>query len=132
MAVDIQIPQVFRRHTNGARTVQTVPGTVREVLAALGREYPAFCGQMLTPEGSMHRFINLYVNQEDVRFLEDLETPVRDGDVVTILPAVAGGLPAVAGGRSGAPGRGRPRRGDVTSGMRAAPREERPARWGRQ
>jgi molybdopterin converting factor small subunit len=104
MPVEVQIPQVFRRHTNGATTVQAGPGTLRQVLAALDAAYPGLRGQLLTPEGTLHRFVNVYVNQEDIRFLQDLETRVAEGDLVTILPAVAGGRPA--GGQP--PHRGRP------------------------
>ena len=121
MPVDVQIPQVFRRHTNGARTVQAPPGTLRQVLAGLDEVFPGLRAQLLTPQGTLHRFVNVYVNQEDIRFLQELETPVADGDLVTILPAVAGGstvtaggLLAVAGGlpaAAGDPGRSRPAAG---------------------
>ena len=98
MPVEVQIPQMFRRHTNGSRAVPAAGRTLREVLAALDQDYPGLRGQLLTPEGGLHRFVNVYVNQEDIRFLQDLETPVADGDLVTILPAVAGGtVPRVAG-----------------------------------
>ena len=98
MPVEVQIPQIFRRHTNGSRALRAGAGTVREVLAELDREYPGLRGQLCTPEGGLHRFVNVYVNQEDIRYLQDLETRVADGDLVTILPAVAGGAPALAGG----------------------------------
>ena len=98
MAVEVQIPQMFRRHTNGSLRVRAAGGTLREVLADLDRAYPGLRRQLLTPDGSLHRFINVYVNQEDVRFLQDLEMRIADGDLVTILPAVAGGLPAPGDG----------------------------------
>ncbi len=125
MPVDVQIPQVFRRHTNGARTVQAPSGTLRQVLAGLDEVYPGLSGQLLTPEGALHQFVNVYVNQEDIRFLQALETPVADGDLVTILPAVAGGatataggLPAVAGGTTATAG-GLPA---AAGGLRRPPR----------
>jgi len=96
MPVEVQIPQVFRRHTNGATMVQAAPGTLRQVLGALDAGYPGLGAQLLTPQGTLHRFVNVYVNQEDIRFLHDLETRVADGDLVTILPAVAGGRAAAA------------------------------------
>ena len=96
MPVEVQIPQVFRRHTNGATTVQAGPGTLRQVLAVLDATYPGLRDQLLTPEGTLHRFVNVYVNQEDIRFLQELETRVAEGDLVTILPAVAGGRPVAA------------------------------------
>lgn len=115
MPVEVQIPQMFRRHTNGSRALRAAGGTVREVLAALDRDYPGLRGQFLAAEGGLHRFINVYVNQEDIRFLQGLETPVADGDLVTILPAVAGGarpwLPAVAGGLPAVAGGALPRAG---------------------
>lgn len=100
MPVEVQIPQPFRRHTNGSRIVHAAGATVREVLADLDRAYPGFSGQILTPQGELHRFINVYVNQEDIRFLANLDTEVANGDQVTILPAVAGGS-APARGRAG-------------------------------
>ncbi len=109
MPVDVQIPQVFRRHTNGARAVQALPGTLRQVLAGLDAVYPGLRGQLLTPEGALHKFVNVYVNQEDIRFLQELETPVADGDLVTILPAVAGGTTVAAGGLPAVAGGARPR-----------------------
>ena len=103
MPVEVEIPQMLRRHTNGSRTVGAAGGTLREVLAELDRKYPGLRGQLLSPEGELHRFINVYVNQEDVRFLQHLDTRLSDGDLVTILPAVAGGaLPRRRGrGRAG-------------------------------
>ncbi len=111
MPVEVQIPQMFRRHTNGSRALRTAGGTVREILAALDRDYPGLRGQFLAAEGGLHRFINVYVNQEDIRFLQGLETPVADGDLVTILPAVAGGAPALAGGLPAVAGGALPRAG---------------------
>ena len=102
MPVDVQIPQVFRRYTAGAPLVQAAAGTVRQLLVGLDEAYPGLRGQVLTPEGTLHRFVNVYVNQEDIRFLQDLETRLADGDLVTILPAVAGGAPAVPGHLPGA------------------------------
>ncbi len=70
----------------------TVDGaTVGEVLQALESTHPGLAGQVLTADGSLHRFVNVYLNDDDVRYLERLDTKVSDGDVVSILPAVAGG-----------------------------------------
>ena len=101
MPVEVQIPQIFRRHTDGSMTVRAAGGTLREVLAELDRTYSGLRGQLLTPEGGLHRFLNVYVNQEDVRFLQGMETRVAEGDLVTLLPAVAGGAPASQGRRRG-------------------------------
>jgi len=65
--------------------------TISDVLQGLVGQYPGMAGQVLNDDGSLHRFVNVYVNDDDVRYLSGLETPVGDGDEITILPAVAGG-----------------------------------------
>jgi MoaD family protein len=70
----------------------TVDGsTIKDVLDRLVAEFPGMTGQLLNEDGSLHRFVNVYVNDDDVRYLSDLDTPVKDGDEVSLLPAVAGG-----------------------------------------
>ena len=66
-------------------------GPLRELLMDLGNQYPELKEQVLDDEGQLHRFVNVYVNDEDVRYLDGLDTKVAEGDVVAILPAVAGG-----------------------------------------
>ena len=78
MPVTVKIPTILRRH-------------VGEVLDDLDRRYPGIKGSIVTNDGDLHRFVNLYVNDEDVRFLGSLDTKVQQGDTVSILPAVAGG-----------------------------------------
>ena len=92
MSIEIRIPPVLRKHTGGSNSVK-VDGssTVGQVLEALDQRYPGFKGEITDQSGQLHRFINLYRNGEDVRFLQQLDTSVGDGDVVAILPAVAGG-----------------------------------------
>jgi MoaD family protein len=87
----VRIPPVLRQATGGEREIQVAGTTVSEVLDALYDKHPGVRTQLQTPEGELHRFVNIYLNDEDVRFLGGLETPVADGDTVTILPAVAGG-----------------------------------------
>ena len=88
---DVRLPTVLRPHAAG-RSAVAVPGdTVGEVLRALIDSYPAMAGQVLTEDGTLHRFVNVYVNDDDVRYLEGLDTKVAEGDTVSILPAVAGG-----------------------------------------
>jgi MoaD family protein len=82
---------VFRRFTNGEPTESVEPGTVRAAIEELGTRYPSFKEQVLTEAGELHRFVNVYVNDEDARYLEKLETKVGDGDVISLLPSVAGG-----------------------------------------
>jgi MoaD family protein len=71
--------------------VQANGGTVGEVLEDLVRQFPGMRGQVVTEEGTLHKFVNVYVNDDDIRYLERLDTKICAGDVVTILPAVAGG-----------------------------------------
>jgi molybdopterin synthase sulfur carrier subunit len=91
MAVEVRIPTILRKHTDGEKAVQAEGDTVRDLLDDLDRRYPGIAGQLLNEDGSLHRFVNVYVNDEDVRFLGGLETKLADGDSVTVLPAVAGG-----------------------------------------
>jgi MoaD family protein len=91
MAVEVRIPTILRKHTGGARSVEAKGTTVREVIDQLDADHPGFKGAIVTDAQEIHRFINIYLNDEDIRFSGALETPVSDGDVVSILPAVAGG-----------------------------------------
>jgi MoaD family protein len=75
----------------GAKTVETEGGTIAEVLAQVNAKHPGFKEQITMEDGSLHRFVNIYINDEDIRFLQQLDTPVKAGDVVSILPALAGG-----------------------------------------
>ena len=75
----------------GSPTVEGTGATVRTLLDDLDQRYPGFKGRIVDGEGGLHRFVNLYVNDEDVRYLSSLDTAVADGDTVSILPAVAGG-----------------------------------------
>ena len=90
MSVQIHIPQIFRKHTGGAKTVVVEGQTLREVLDSLDKAYPGLRDRLLDGKG-IHRFVNIYRNDEDIRFLESLDTEVREGDSISILPAVAGG-----------------------------------------
>jgi MoaD family protein len=75
----------------GAKAVQTEGGTVGEVLEQVNAMHPGFKAQITTEDGSLHRFVNIYINDEDIRYLQSLDTPVKEGDVLSILPALAGG-----------------------------------------
>lgn len=91
MPVEVRLPTVLRGHAGG-RTTLSVPGsTVGEVLQAMVSANPGMAGQVLSDGGSLHRFVNVYLNDDDVRYLDGLDTKVADGDTVSILPAVAGG-----------------------------------------
>lgn len=91
MAVEVRIPPVLRKHTGGSSSVRTSGATVAEVIASLDADFPGFKAQITDDTGQLHKFINLYRNGEDIRYLSQLATSVGDGDVVAILPAVAGG-----------------------------------------
>ncbi|MGH2772207.1 MAG: ubiquitin-like small modifier protein 1 [Actinomycetota bacterium] len=91
MPVEVKIPALLRNHVGGSKSVTAAPGTLKDVLLALSRDYPGLGDQFFSDSGDLHRFVNVYVNDEDVRYLSKLETPVSEGDVVAILPAVAGG-----------------------------------------
>jgi sulfur-carrier protein len=87
----VKIPPVLRAHTDGDAEVEAGGGTVGEVLRALAAEHPGTEGQLFSPDGELNRYVNVYLNDEDVRVLGGLETPVGASDVVVILPAMAGG-----------------------------------------
>lgn len=91
MPVDVRLPTVLRPHAGGQATVTATGTTIGEVLADLVQTYPGMAGQVLTEDGTLHRFVNVYVDDDDVRYLEQLDTVVPDGVTVSILPAVAGG-----------------------------------------
>jgi MoaD family protein len=87
----VKLPAILRSQAGGEKLVAVQGSTLREVLSRLETRYPGITSTVLTEDGALHRFVNVYVNDEDVRFLGSLETEVRDGDTVSILPAVAGG-----------------------------------------
>jgi molybdopterin synthase sulfur carrier subunit len=89
--VEIRLPTVLRPQAGGKATVTVEGSTIGEVLKNLVDANPGIKGQVLTDDGSLHRFVNVYVNDDDVRYLEQLDTKVTDGDTISILPAVAGG-----------------------------------------
>jgi molybdopterin synthase sulfur carrier subunit len=91
MAIEVRIPTILRSHTGGAKIVEGSGDSLAELLADLDTRHAGLRGRLVTDEGALHRFVNVYVNDEDVRFLGALDTKVSDGDTVTILPAVAGG-----------------------------------------
>ena len=91
MAIEVRVPTILRSYTGGAKTVEGAGGTLIELIDDLDAKHNGLKGRLITAEGGLHRFVNIYVNDEDVRFLGALEAKVADGDSVTILPAVAGG-----------------------------------------
>jgi molybdopterin converting factor small subunit len=87
----IKIPPVLRSSVGGEREVQAEGGDVGSVLRGLVEQHPALESQLFGADGSLNRYVNVYLNDEDVRVLAGLETTVRDGDTLNILPAMAGG-----------------------------------------
>jgi molybdopterin synthase sulfur carrier subunit len=91
MAIEVRIPTILRTYTGGAKAVEGAGDTIASLLTDLDAKHPGLRGRLITTEGGLHRFVNVYVNDEDVRFLGALDAKLSDGDTVTILPAVAGG-----------------------------------------
>jgi molybdopterin synthase sulfur carrier subunit len=90
--VEVRIPTMLRPSVGGAATVSAEAGTVGQIVDFLLAEYPALGGQVVTEDGSLHKFVNVYVNDDDIRYLDKLDTKVGDGDTLSIIPAVAGGI----------------------------------------
>ena len=87
----VKIPPILRQHTDGASEVSADGATVGDVLRELAGKHPAIEGQLFGADGDLNRYVNVYLNDEDVRVLDGLATPVADSDTVVILPAMAGG-----------------------------------------
>src|SRR2546427_3686641 len=100
MAIQVRVPTILRSYTGGAKAVEATGDTLAELLSDLDRQFPGLRERLVTADGGLHRFVNVYVNDEDVRFLGALDTKVSEGDTVTILPAVAGGAFAFAAARA--------------------------------
>ncbi len=92
MSVTVRIPTPLRKLTNDQDVVSGDGGTLIACIEALERQYPGLKERLCDEKGELRRFVNIYVNGEDVRFQQGLETPLKPGDVVSIVPAVAGGM----------------------------------------
>ncbi len=91
MPIDVRLPTLLRAAAGGKATVAVEGSTIGDVVKALVTEYPSLEGNLVNEDGTLHKFVNVYLNDDDVRYLEGLATPVGPGDEVSILPAVAGG-----------------------------------------
>lgn len=91
MAIEVRIPTILRNYTGGAKVVEGNGATLDELISDLDSRYSGLRARLVTEDGALHRFVNVYVNDEDVRFLGSLNAKLSDGDSVTILPAGAGG-----------------------------------------
>ena len=90
MPIQIHIPTPMRQHTQGQALVEVSGASVQAALDDLGQKFPGIT-QRLFDNGQVRRFVNVYLNDEDIRYLDSLATPVKDGDQLAIIPAVAGG-----------------------------------------
>lgn len=89
--VSVRLPTVLRPAANGRSAVEAEGASVGDVVSSLIADYPDLAENLVDSHGGIRKFVNVYVNDEDIRFIEKLNTPVTDGDEVAILPAVAGG-----------------------------------------
>jgi len=90
MAIEVRIPTILRTYTDGAKQVEGSGATLAELISDIESRHSGLSARLIDG-GALRRFVNVYLNDEDVRFLSGLDTPVKDGDTVTVLPAVAGG-----------------------------------------
>ena len=91
MSVSVRVPTILRPYTQGASEVSAEGSTLTEVLDSLDTSYPGIKGRVLDDSGELRRFVNVYVDDDDVRFADGLKTAIKDGGQVSIIPAVAGG-----------------------------------------
>jgi molybdopterin synthase sulfur carrier subunit len=91
MSVVVRIPTPLQKLVGDKAEVQAEGSTLREVIDGLAAQAPEIKNRLLDDSGELRRFVNVYVNEEDVRFLQKLDTPLKDGDEVSIVPAIAGG-----------------------------------------
>ena len=91
MPVQVRIPTPLRKLTHDQEVVETSAETIGDAITDLESRYPGLQERLLDDDGQVRRFVNVYVNEEDIRFLQEKETPLKDGDEVSIIPAIAGG-----------------------------------------
>ena len=91
MPVKVRIPTPLRKLTHEQELVEVQPGTIGAAIAELQRQFPGIQDRLVDESGQVRRFVNVYVNEEDIRFLQNQDTPLKDGDEVSIIPAIPGG-----------------------------------------
>ena len=92
MAIEVRIPTILRTYTDGQKAVEGKGDTLADLIDDLDSRHAGLKGRLITEQGGLHRFVNVYVNDEDIRYLGKLDTALKSGDTVSILPAVAGGV----------------------------------------
>ena len=90
-AVIVRIPQPLRKLTDGKDSLELQGNSVKEILSNLVEQFPGIQERLLDESGNLRKFVNVYLNNEDIRFLQNLDTPIKEGDELSILPAIAGG-----------------------------------------
>ena len=93
MAITVRIPTPLRKYTQGRDEVAGEGANLRELLQNLEKDHKGIGQRIMDDKGGVRRFVNIYLNDEDVRFKKNLDTPIKDGDVISIIPAIAGGVP---------------------------------------
>ena len=91
MSVTVRIPTPLQKLTGEKAEIAAVGQTVLDLIQDLDRQFPGFKDRLCDPDGKLRRFVNIYINEEDIRFLKQEGTPLKDGDEVSIIPAIAGG-----------------------------------------
>lgn len=91
MAVNVRIPTPLRKLTNNEELVEVKASTIGEAINELQSRFPGIKERLIDEAGSVRKFVNVYVNEEDIRFLQNQQTAIKDGDEVSIIPAIAGG-----------------------------------------
>jgi molybdopterin synthase sulfur carrier subunit len=91
MPKKVRIPTPLRKLTNNEELVEVGAATIGEAIAELQARFPGIAERLIDEKGEVRRFVNVYVNEEDIRFLKNRETPLKDGDEISIIPAIAGG-----------------------------------------
>ena len=91
MAVTVRLPTIMRSNAGGQSEISAEGATIGEIIDDVVRQFPGTASHLRAPDGGVHRFVNVYLNDEDVRYIGKLEAKVSDGDTVSIVPAVAGG-----------------------------------------
>jgi sulfur-carrier protein len=91
VSVEVRIPTVFRKFTGQETSVEVEAGSVASVIEQLDARFPGFGEQVLGDDGQLHRFVNVYLNDEDIRYMDKLDTQASEGDTISLLPSVAGG-----------------------------------------